>query len=694
MHSDTVFKRKNYIIFAIMIISVLLIEIFGFNFRHWMTLTNRSFEEDPFFTGEGISSTGDHTYSASTGSYNIAFHADDSIITSAYIDIRYTEPDKAFDHDIEVDLLATDEGHRDFYTLGSRNIYAGEEISKYTLVKLYGRAGDLIISPKLEDGDEIYLHLIMNPVIPMHVSPLRMFFLLTLLLIIWGLRPASTLHSISWLSLGKRTRCIISCAFGAATLAILISIVMMSTGYHTEPTPQEDQYQKLAEALAHGSVSLLEPVDERMLTLDNPYDPLLRYSVFKEESDHYRWDNAYRDSKYYVYFGVVPAVLFYLPYYLITGSHIHNFVVCLILLTLLIAGYMILINELINKYNKTCSVAMWLISSLALNMGSYVIYAAGRPDHYNIPILSALVFGVFGMWSFLRSIRDDMRDDEIKPNNRYLVIGSLLTALITGCRPQLFIFIIFDIIILKDYIFSKDIYKTKDGRSMIISMAVPMAVVAVFIMAYNYLRFGSVIDFGASYNLTLEDLINRGFVIRRGIVGITTILFSPIRYTGKYPFVDYYVFPTTFMGQITQTATPGGLFMVTPIALFSLLSLKYIRREIKNKKSLILLAFTMLISAVLVCMLDTIRAGVFQRYYVDIASFISLASIFVIWYLAEENKNAAPNVRAAFINIIITMLVFEAVFFALSFILVEDDGFILARPDIFNHLKQVWEFYL
>ena len=59
-----------------------------------------------------------------------------------------------------------------------------------------------------------------------------------------------------------------------------------------------------------------------------------------EAGEWYNWDHAYYKGKYYVYFGVVPAILFYLPYYVITGTHLHNHVLIFFLSLFFTAGCM------------------------------------------------------------------------------------------------------------------------------------------------------------------------------------------------------------------------------------------------------------------------------------------------------------------------------------------------------------------
>ena len=79
-------------------------------------------------------------------------------------------------------------------------------------------------------------------------------------------------------------------------------------------------------------------------------------------------------------------------------------------------------------------------------------------------------------------------------------------------------------------------------------------------MYYNYARFGSVFDFGASYNLTTNDMRYRGWVWGRIPYGIFVYLFQPVKLTTDFPFMETLFASTHYMGITIQEFTPGGLF--------------------------------------------------------------------------------------------------------------------------------------
>ena len=48
--------------------------------------------------------------------------------------------------------------------------------------------------------------------------------------------------------------------------------------------------------------------------MENPYDTAARSLTSSATGDEYRWDVAYFDGHYYVYVGIVPLLIMYLPF--------------------------------------------------------------------------------------------------------------------------------------------------------------------------------------------------------------------------------------------------------------------------------------------------------------------------------------------------------------------------------------------
>ena len=73
--------------------------------------------------------------------------------------------------------------------------------------------------------------------------------------------------------------------------------------------------KNFVDALANGSIALLEEPSDEFKNLENPYDAQERASLDREKD--YIWDTAYYNGKQYVYFGILPMLISFLPYYFI-----------------------------------------------------------------------------------------------------------------------------------------------------------------------------------------------------------------------------------------------------------------------------------------------------------------------------------------------------------------------------------------
>ena len=155
---------------------------------------------------------------------------------------------------------------------------------------------------------------------PLQFSLLRCIAVFLALLAIYALRPQSGLWHRRWLAGNVCDR-----AAGAVLAAILAAFVVVvpfwepgNTGLATENYNVAfwdheskisfvyEQYGALAHSLLNGRLDLMQDPPEELLALDNPYDSTAREAAQVNSL----WDHAYYDGRYYVYFGIVPCLLF------------------------------------------------------------------------------------------------------------------------------------------------------------------------------------------------------------------------------------------------------------------------------------------------------------------------------------------------------------------------------------------------
>lgn len=198
----------------------------------------------------------------------------------------------------------------------------------------------------------------------------------------------------------------------------------------------------------------------------------------------------------------------------------------------------------------------------------------------------------------------------------FLLAGSVCVALIAGCRPPMAIVALFGVFPLVHVLRSRE----KRGRGLT-ALALPFVVIAVGLGAYNYARFGSATDFGATYNLTVADLTANGFDASLIGPGIFYYLFQPPALTGAAPFIQ-----TTDLslaadaGSYTERMF-GGIIATLPF-LWTLVLALFGRRDTK----------TLAIPAILVAMgivlavVDAEFGGILARYQADFCYLFALAA--------------------------------------------------------------------
>lgn len=682
-------NKKILFPFILFLVISFLAELFLFNYKHWQTLGSHEIVPEQIVMGSAYIPNGDGTYSLGEGDYSISVPELDLHLRSVYFNVTVYGVDPALTTVFSVYQYVTDEGHRFEYALPVRQSFSNQPKSHYYTYHLYGNCTGLHFIPNLPSCSALTVDLRLNPVIPLTFSFLRMTGLFFALCFLYLFRPSSPVYDLSYLKLPAPLRMAALTCLLLAHLAVFWILAGANPDYTWNTAENCKQYQKLAEAFKEGSVSLLEEPSEAFRLMDNPYDQGEREDILIRNSASYLWDTAYFEGKYYVYFGVVPVILFYYPYHMLTGGALPNHIATFLSLALLLLGITGVLHEFIRKWFPKLSLGVWFLTLEIFLSGSNLLYMAKRPDLYNLPIVTGLAMGMLGLWCFLRA------DEKDHISLKFLAAGSLLTALVAGCRPQLLLFALFPVILFGKYLFSREFYRKKEGRQAVFAAAIPVLIVAVLLMYYNYTRFGSPFDFGASYNLTANDMRFRGFIWGRIPFGIFVYLFQPMKIITEFPFVDALYTTSQYMGVTVQEYTPGGIF-ATHLFTWFIVPVLFLRRHFEDRHKIpCLLALCSLFSAFAIIVADTEMAGVLWRYFNDFSLFIMLAALLSLWMFLSAEKMASPTAKrwltAMLLLCFVTEVLFQGVF------LFVDTGFSSladTRPDLFSRAMYLIAFWL
>lgn len=600
---------KKYIkIICFVWIIALLLELTAFNFR---------FYESLFFKEQKVK----HTYNAKDKCLSVSDI--DFELNNIYLDLKATDKYGQPVCDFEIEVYVKDEGHSNHYKLPIRVIADNVEKSKYINFNLSGNCREILIY--IENDEDVKIEGFgINKTRCFDFNILRLFLCFAILMCLWGIKNIKELNKYKFFENAYTgTLCIIVFGFINAMIAILITTA--NGAFDNVKYEHHYQYQELCEAFEAGSLSLLEEPPSYLSTMKNPYDCTERDKLEAKTKEYYRWDTAYYEGKYYVYFGVVPALIMYLPVYLITGSHLANNVCVGILLVLLIYGILWFVHSVTKRYFKSISLIGYLGVSQAMIWGCHTWYIAKRPDFYVVPITMGIVLSIYGITLWINSVKEDGRINVLT-----MMAGSLCMALVAGCRPQLVIMSVIGLVIY--------VGNWKNFRQIFAFFA-PYIVVAVGIMWYNYMRFGSVFDFGAAYNLTVDDMTHRGMNWNRVALGAYAYLIQPFTIDVRFPYVKHAKLNTSYMGYTSSENPMAGVFLINSFCVFGMALLRV--RAFVQEKRIYAIGLATFLTGMVLMLLDTQMGGIYMRYMTDFAWCFAIAGIVGVLLLLKRFKENA-----------------------------------------------------
>ena len=536
----------------------------------------------------------------------------------------------------------SDSANKTRYHAGDRTISRYSEQASYIKTNFTGQASEIkLYIPDIENRIVTLSDIKLNCQRPVFFSIFRPLVCFLALLFIYFIIVKKELWQKKYNIESKRQSNFTM--FVACVLAMLfLAIPYLNPGFIDPAWAHHNQYNELAQAFLDGQLHLEKEVPQVLLDMENPYDRNERKRVFKEAGLSEPWDTALYNGKYYVYFGVLPVILFYLPAQLL-GVDFPNFLAIVIFSWVLIAGVFLLYGKIIKMYLKDIPYLLYLVLSTATVLTGGVLYIIKRPDFYSIPIIGALAFTVMGFYFWISSL------DGEKLSRWRMFVGSVFMASVLALRPNLVFFSCTAFMIYWQSVFSdRELLSLKSnlsdeklrGLKNTIAFCAPYLVIGALIMIYNAARFSSPFDFGASYNLTTSDMTQRGFALDRWGLGVFEYLFKPPTITATFPFMTSSMPQTTYIGFTSREGMFGGIFATYPL-LWSLFAMHKTKGQKPFKFALVLLA-----AGFITCLVDIQAGGILPRYTCDFAVFFVLAAAITLMMLYKEYPSLATKFAA------------------------------------------------
>lgn len=512
-------------------------------------------------------------------------------------------------------------------------------------------------------------------------------------------------------------------------LSIVRSLTSSDSATFHDPgnyTYDFNQYGHLADSLLHGRLSLDLPVPQGLDAAPNPYDPQTRERLLAQGVTPIYWDYAFYRGHWYSYFGVLPALLLFAPYRLITSAFVPGGLmlpagaaVALLLFIFTFFGSLLVIRMLA-MFNSRTSLAATSMAITLFLLGSQAGYLAFRMNFYSVPFAASLALSTIGLWFWLGSVRESPATGNTSlstsPHRRHsprtcakqkkgnvfsrrytidfgdcapvslshLSAGSLCLAANFGCRPTFTLTALLGFAIFwpqirqilraqfhamtpstaaapsavkkagsdsdkpqKTELSALKTSMPSSTQAVICAILLPALMIVVPLCLYNMARFGSPINFGDRYQITVTDLLHYRNAGKNLLPTLAYYLVLPPYCSQTFPFV--FTNPTPLPSWNYTEPLVAGLFVLCPgLLLIALLPIPHIRRRVRRSGSLRFI-LSLLPLALLLLLVDSIRGGLGWRYMVDFGWLLSLAAVSVLATLLpdvqpnEEHTSTQPK---------------------------------------------------
>jgi len=312
------------------------------------------------------------------------------------------------------------------------------------------------------------------------------------------------------------------------TLAVYAACARLGTAVFGNDDPTEAAYNRMIDGFLDGHLYLRREVPPAFARLADPYDPT-QNAPFREPP-YYLYDLSYYRGRIYAYFGPAPAMLLFLPYHLATGSYLSykGAAAVLVSATFLALGW--LARDARRRYAP--AMPDWLLAAalLALGLASALPSLMARVDIWEVPVAAVCAFTAFTLLCLWRAWHSP------SVRHRWLAAASLATGLAIASRPTALVLLpLLGLFLLEERLAPGGLW---NGRSLA-AAALPLAACLTALAAFNYGRFGDILDSGHRYQLPGGQYESKIRLFSPGYIWDNVRLYylHPAPWMSRFPFV-------------------------------------------------------------------------------------------------------------------------------------------------------------
>ncbi len=489
---------------------------------------------------------------------------------------------------------------------------------------------------------------------------------------------------------------------GSACVILLCMLLILLAGLSSDPAHNwadwgrhEKQYEEMTAALAAGSLSLTEEPAPFLAEMDNPYDPAAR-SIAGNEADAYALiDIAYYNGKYYVYFGLTPALLLYLPVFLLTGRLLPTWIAVILTAVLCVPAVFLFLRCLCARYAPKTPAGIRLLLGVSLTGILGLPYLAAFCTTYSMPAVMGILLTLTGLSCFLTAERAD--GSFRRP---MLVTGSVLLGLSVGCRPVFGAAFLLLFALYSDGIRHGAFFRAKkEALTNTVAVLLPAFLTGSIFLVHNALRFGSPLEFGFRYLFTTRDLLHGHHSVGEILEGARLLFLNPPVVRRVFPFMEIVDYAGRHRDTLYVEPLFGGLLPLHPLlpagaAAGLLLLIAACPADKRARANRIGLSLLSLALGAVILFLDAGIAGISQRYESDFALFFFLPAVFA-FLLPGRDPETSPSgdgksrqIFCRLLTFLLLILTSAEVFLSFAGILCDGRYFAMRdwNPDAYNRI--------
>ncbi len=357
-----------------------------------------------------------------------------------------------------------------------------------------------------------------------------------------------------------------------------------------------------------------------LLALENPYSPSERGGV------QFLYDRAFYGGKYYSYFGIAPIVSFYMPFYLLSGlipgdSVVMGFfsIIAAVFLPLAVVEWSKLRGKNPPWLAAICGVGAYFASMIPF-------IQRGRAAFYYVASIAGMAFASAFLFFILKALNCKKKPLRII----YMLLAGAGFSFAFLSRINIVLPLSLAIAAFVAIYAFKSFRSKKISRfaSDMVPLALPVAAAIGFTFWYNNARFGSPLQFGTDYQLTVADA-SKYKIFSGGIMPALYHYFVQPFVTGDFfPYIQPNLTRFAGYGRSMYIDSNFGIFAL-PFSLSLFLSSVLFKSNKISKEGKILLAVS-LAALPITAFADFCLGGVIFRYTADILLFAAFLSAVIL----------------------------------------------------------------